>query len=323
MKIDKKSIKLWSKMGSRAVFGLSLIEIQKEIENLLVVTADVSTSAGLDRFKKICRDKYIDVGIAEQNMIGVATGLSNLGYKVLTTTFSPFQTLRCCEQIKNNLGYMNSDIVMVGLASGLVLGTLGFTHASIEDVGAIRSIPNINIISPSDCLETVKSIYASLKNNNPTYIRLTGGQINQIVYEDDYDFQIGKASKLRDGDEMAIVACGTRVRDAMDAADHYFENFKKKISVYNFHTIKPIDRETLITISKKYKYVLSYEEHNVIGGLGSSVSEIIASLDTSIRHFAYGVPDLYPKGGDYAYLLKTLKIDKNGIYEQILKLKKN
>ncbi len=323
MKIDKKSIKLWSKMGSRAVFGLSLIEIQKEIENLLVVTADVSTSAGLDRFKKICPDKYIDVGIAEQNMIGVATGLSNLGYKTLTTTFSPFQTLRCCEQIKNNLGYMNSNVVMVGLASGLVLGTLGFTHASIEDVGAIRSIPNINIISPADCLETVKSVSASLNNNNPTYIRLTGGQINQSVYEDDYDFQIGKALKMRDGNEIAVVACGTRVRDAMDAADLYFENFKKKISIYNFHTIKPIDRETLLTISKKYKYILCFEEHNIIGGLGSAISEVLCSTGSSIKQYNYGVADFYPKGGEYKYLLKKLNLDKEGIYNELVKLEKS
>lgn len=318
MKIDKKNIKLWSRMGSRAVFGLSLIEIQKEIENLLVVTGDVSTSAGLDRFKKMYPEKYVDVGIAEQNMLGVATGLSNLGFKTLTTTFSPFQTLRCCEQIKNNLGYMNSDIVMVGLASGLVLGTLGFTHASIEDVGAIRSVPNLNIISPSDCLETVKSVKASLKSNNPTYIRLTGGQMNEIVYEDDYNYKIGKAIKLRNGNDIAIVACGTRVRDAIDAVDLYYENFKKKLSVYNFHTIKPIDKDTILEMSKKYRYILSFEEHNIIGGLASSISEVLAALNTSTRLFAFGIPDLYPKGGEYSHILKTLKIDKNGIYEHLV-----
>ena len=114
-------------------------------------------------------------------MIGIATGISMFGNRVITTTFSPFQTLRCCEQIKNNLGYMNSNVKMVGLASGLVLGTLGFTHASIEDIGALRSIPNMNIISPADSTETVKSIYASLNNDSPTYIRLTGGQVN-ILY---------------------------------------------------------------------------------------------------------------------------------------------
>ena len=152
MKIDNKLIDLWSKMGSRATFGLSLIEIQKEFENLQVVTADVSTSAGLDRYKRMYPEKYTDVGISEQNMIGVATGLSELGFDVITTTFSPFQTLRCNEQIKTNIGYMNSKITMVGLASGLILGTLGFTHASIEDVGAIRSIPILNILSPAASL---------------------------------------------------------------------------------------------------------------------------------------------------------------------------
>ena len=159
MKLDKNKIKIFSQIGMRATFGMACLELVKEYPNLIVCTADVSTSAGLDRFRKNFKDNYVDVGIAEQNLIGVATGLSEVGYNVITTTFSPFQILRCCEQIKNNLGYMKSKITMVGLASGLVLGTLGFTHASIEDVGAIRSIPNINIISPADSLETVKSIF--------------------------------------------------------------------------------------------------------------------------------------------------------------------
>jgi len=260
MKIDDKIIDLWSKIGSRAAFGLSLIDLKKEFDNLQVVTADVSTSAGLDRYKRMFPEKYIDVGISEQNMIGVATGLSEMGFNVITTTFSPFQTLRCNEQIKNNLGYMKSKVTMVGLASGLILGTLGFTHASIEDVGAIRSIPNLNIISPSDSLETVKAVYASLKQEKSTYIRLTGGQPNPKVYDDDYNFQIGKAIKIINGEEIAILACGARVSDCIDVSKLFYKDHEKKISVYNFHTIKPIDEEEIKLIARKYKYILTVEE---------------------------------------------------------------
>ena len=141
----------------RATFGLAAFDLAKKIDDLIIVTADVSTSAGLDRFKKTYPEKYIDVGIAEQNMIGIATGLSSEGYNVITTTFSPFQTLRCCEQIKVNLGYMKHKVCLVGLASGLVLGTLG-SYCSTEDVGVLRSIPNITIISPADGLETIKAM---------------------------------------------------------------------------------------------------------------------------------------------------------------------
>ena len=168
MEITKKQINLWSKMGSRATFGLSLLEIQKQYDELMVLTSDVSTSAGLDRFRNNFPDKFVDVGISEQNLIGVATGSAKTGYNVLTTTFSPFQTMRCCEQIKNNLGYMKTKVTLVGLASGLVLGTLGFTHASIEDIGSLRSIPNIQIISPATVLN-VKSVVACLENLSNIY----------------------------------------------------------------------------------------------------------------------------------------------------------
>ena len=191
MKIDFNKIKLWSSVGSRATFGLVSLELIKNNDKLMIVTADVSTSAGLDRYKKY-PENYIDVGIGEQNMISVASGLSSEGFDVITTTFSPFQTLRCAEQIKVNLGYMKNKVIMVGLASGLVLGTLGFTHCSIEDIGVLRSIPNLTIISPADALETAKAIEASIKHDRSVYIRLTGGSNNPIVYDKDYEFEIGK-----------------------------------------------------------------------------------------------------------------------------------
>lgn len=321
MIIDKKKISLWSKMGSRATFGLSLMDIVKEMEDLMVVTCDVSTSAGLDRFKKTYPENYIDVGIAEQNMIGIATGISMFGNRVITTTFSPFQTLRCCEQIKNNLGYMNSNVKMVGLASGLVLGTLGFTHASIEDIGALRSIPNMNIISPADCTETVKSIYASLNNDSPTYIRLTGGQLNNPIHEEDYNFEIGKAIRIKKGKEIAILASGTRVSDSVLASEKIYQEKNFQVSVYNFHTIKPIDKNTIEEIANDHNCLVTVEEHNIIGGLGSAVSETLAEMDKkNVKLYRMGVEDFYPKGSDYNSLLKLLNLDKDGIYNKIIKL---
>ena len=159
----------------------------------MILTSDVSTSAGLDRYRKNHSQNYLDVGIAEQNLIGVAAGMASEGFDVITTTFSPFQTLRCCEQIKVNLGYMKQNVCMVGIASGLVLGNLGYSHCSIEDIGTLRSIPNLNIISPADSLETIKSLYRVIETKQPTYIRLTGGTNNHIIYNSDYDFEIGKS----------------------------------------------------------------------------------------------------------------------------------
>ena len=181
MIINDKNIKIWSAIGTRATFGLAVLDMAKELKDLVVLTADVSTSAGLDRFRKTFPEKYFDIGIAEQNMIGVATGLASEGKNVITTTFAPFQTMRCLEQIKVNLGYMNQKVSMVGLASGLALGALGFTHCCIEDIGALRSIPNIDIVVPSDSLETIKAINAMVKSKNSTYVRLTGISNNTII----------------------------------------------------------------------------------------------------------------------------------------------
>ena len=163
--INERNIKIWSTIGERATVGIAALELARTIDNLMVLTCDVSTSAGLDRYRKTYPEKYLDLGIAEQNMIGVAAGLASENFNVITTTFAPFQTMRCCEQIKVNLGYMRQKICMVGIASGLALGTLGYTHCCIEDIGTLRSIPGITIISPADSLETVKALEAAVKSH--------------------------------------------------------------------------------------------------------------------------------------------------------------
>jgi transketolase len=197
MIINEALSKSWSRVGQRATFGLVMIELATKIDDLMVISADVSTSAGLDRFKSAYPEKYLDVGIAEQNMMGIATGLASEGYSVFTTSFAPFQTMRCCEQIRVNLGYMGSKVCMVGLASGLVSGTLGNTHCCFEDVGVLRSIPGITIITPADCAEAAKAICAAQRHPGPVYLRLTGSSRTPIVYSDDYDFEIGKAVSLK------------------------------------------------------------------------------------------------------------------------------
>ena len=317
MIFDKSKIKLYSTIGPRATFGLVAIDIIKKNEDFFIVTADVSTSAGLDRFRKNYPDNYIDVGIAEQNMIGVAAGLASEGHKVITTTFSPFQTLRCCEQIKVNLGYMKEKISMVGLASGLVLGTLGFTHCSIEDIGVLRSIPNLTIISPADSLETAKAIIASINHSESTYIRLTGGSNNPIVYKEDYEFKIGKSITLREGEDIAIFASGAMVHNAMNISSE-LENQKISCSVINMHTIKPIDKEAIHSSCKKNKIIISLEEHNIIGGLGSAIAEVKSTITNAPPQLFFGINDYYEKGGEYDYLKKKYNLNVEFVTKKII-----
>lgn len=317
MIVNDRNIKMWSTIGQRATLGIAALEIAKKNKNFLVLTCDVSTSAGLDRFRKILPDQYIDLGISEQNLIGVASGLSSEKFDVMTTTFAPFQTMRCCEQIKVNLGYMSLKVCMVGLASGLALGTLGFTHCCIEDIGVLRSIPGITIISPADSLETVKALEAALKHDGPTYLRLTGTSNNPIVYDKDYDFKIGKSHKLKSGDDVTIFSCGSSVFQALKASE-LLEEKKISCSVINMHTIKPLDTEAVRQACNS-QLIVSLEEHNIIGGLGSAISEFKSTLKKSPKQLFIGIQDIYGKGGTYNFLLKKHGLSADKIVENILK----
>ena len=318
MKISERDIKVWSTIGPRATFGMAALTLAKEVEDLMVLTCDVSTSAGLDRFRKNYPKKYIDLGIAEQNMIGVAAGLSSEGYNVVTTTFAPFQTIRCCEQIKVNIGYMKQKVCMVGIASGLALGNLGFTHCCIEDVGILRSIPGITIISPADSLETIKALESAIKSKNSSYIRLTGSSNNPIVYKEDYNFEIGKSVKLREGKDLTIFCAGAMVYNSLQAAQKLKEN-GISCSVVNMHTIKPIDKNAINDACRNSKLLVSVEEHNIIGGLGSSISEHLVTVKDSPNLLIIGINDTYSKGGSYNFLKEKHGLSPGKIVSDIIK----
>jgi transketolase len=317
MIFNERNIKIWSTIGSRATFGITALELAKEIDNLMVLTCDVSTSAGLDRYRKTNPEKYLDLGIAEQNLIGVAAGLASENFNVITTTFAPFQTIRCCEQIKVNIGYMKQKICMVGIASGLALGTLGFTHCCIEDVGILRAIPGITIISPADSLETVKAIQSAVKSQTSTYVRLTGVSNNPIVYEKDYDFEIGKSIKIVEGKDLTIFASGTMVYNSIQAAK-ILKKDNIHCTVINMHTIKPLDKQAVEEACKNSKLLVSVEEHNIIGGLGSAIAEYKSSIEKSPKLVILGVNDYYSKGGEYHFLQDQYGLTPNKIVNNIL-----
>lgn len=316
--ITKRAIKNWSVVGPRPTVGLVLYELAKSIENLIVVTADVSTSAGLDRFRKAFPEKFVDTGISEQNMIGIAAGLSDNSYKVFTTTFAPFQTLRCLDQIKVDLAYSEVGVTMIGLASGLIQGPLGNTHCCIEDIGVLRSIPNIIILSPADGIGIAKSIFASLQTDNPVYIRLTGGANLPIIYNDDVNYEIGKFNLILEGQNISIVSTGTMVYNSLLAAD-ILRQKGINVAVYDAHTIKPIDEETLTNLILKDKLIVTVEEHNIYGGLGSSVAECIAKHNNSAIHLTLGIKDVFLHPGDYNFMQSQAGLLPEQIAESIEK----
>ena len=318
MKIEERDIKMWSVIGSRATFGIAALEIAKKNKNLITITCDVSTSAGLDRYRKMLPDQYVDLGIAEQNMIGVAAGLASENFDVITTTFAPFQTMRCCEQIRVNIGYMKQNICMVGLASGLVLGPLGYTHCCIEDIGVLRNIPNLTIISPADSLETAKALFEAVNSKKATYIRLTVSSNNPMVYKKDYNFKIGKSITLNEGKDITIFSSGAMVYQCLEAA-RLIEKKNISCKVINMHTIKPIDTQSIDSACKKSNLIVSVEEHNIIGGLGSAIAEYKATIKNSPKMLILGIKDTYTKGGSYNFLKEKHRLTPSLIVEDILK----
>ena len=315
MEITKAKAKLWSKLGSRAVFGMAITEFADEYKNFYAMSADLCRSSGLSRFQEKYPERFINVGIAEQNMVGVAGGLAKDGTMIFATSFAPFITMRACEQVRMNLGYMQLNVKIVGLGSGLIMAHLGNSHYGIEDISIIRAIPNITIISPADCGEIFKVVEAVLNYPKPTYIRLTGGVNNPIVYKNDFNFEIGKANVLCEGNDVAVIATGTMVYQSLKAAEILKEN-NISATVIDMHTIKPLDTNCLDKLLA-YKLIVTVEEHTIVGGLGSAVAEYLAPKKLKPPQLLIGINDEFPLAGSYDYLLAQCQLSPEKIAERI------
>lgn len=311
-----KEIKVLSRMGQRAVFGLEMLKHAEGNDRLMVLTADVSIPAGLDRYRYQYPNQFLDVGIAEQNMIGIAAGLSSEGYDVFTTTYAPFHTLRCLEQIRMNIGEMKHKVCMVGLSSGIVLGMIGNMHCSMEDIAIIKAIPNITIVSPADSFELKKLLEASFTYPQSLYIRLTAGAPSPIVYETDYQFEIGKSNVLKEGNNITIIGTGSILAECIKAAN-ILEEQDISTEVVNMHTINPIDLEKLKNVCETKNLIVTVEEHSIVGGLGGSVAEAISFIKNKPPHLILGLPHHYEESGIYEEMLNYYQLDGNSIANKV------
>lgn len=319
MEISLKNARAWSRMGPRAVYGQFLQNLASGNTNIIALSADLGRSSGLDRFSKELPSQFMNVGIAEQNLVGISSGVARTGLIPFASTFAPFASLRASEQVRMNMGYMQEPVNLVALASGFALGFLGNSHFGIEDIAVMRSIPGITILSPADCAELLQCLRALVDYNKPVYLRLTGGVGMPIVYESEYDFQIGKSITLHEGNEVLILSHGTTVGHCLQALKSIH---KKGINagLINMHTIKPLDECALHDCLGDYQRIYVFEEHTVIGGLGSTIVEFINDnqyKDHSV--IRVGVKDCFPKSGSYDYMLDTLGLNALRIEERILR----
>lgn len=311
MNYSKINAKIFSRLGHRGSFAMTLMELAETMPNLSVMTADLATLTGLERFIEKHADKFYNLGIAEQNMIGVASGMAKEGFVVFATTYANFITMRSFEQIRMNLGYMKANVKIVGTGGGISMAMSGNSHYGIEDIAIMRAIPNMTVVAPCDGFSISKCITAAANSDKPMYIRLTGGANAPIVYDTDFDFEIGKGITLRKGKEVAIFAHGTMVYESLLAADILKDKIGIDCTVVDMHTVKPLDTDIVERACQESKLIVSVEEHSVIGGLGGAIAEYTATLKARPPQLFLGLPDMYGKAGEYEFLL-----DKYGLTAQ-------
>lgn len=319
MLLDSRLARVYSRLGQRgAVFGMGAVDVAANDPKLVMMTADLATLSGLERFQRTYPDQFINVGIAEQNLLGIAAGLCAEGFHPVVTTYATFLTMRACEQIRHFMGYMNLPIVAVGGGAGLSQGFAGNTHYTIEDISMMRAIPNLTIYSPADAASAIGLFQLALKQSRPTYIRLTGNLNCPIVYETETDFR-QRGSQIVYGtntQDIVIMACGTMVSVGIKAANILKEQ-GIDATVVDMYSIKPIDDDRIKDCAKA-RLIVSIEEHNQMGGLGSVIAEVLTTMKQPTQLLRLGVHDSFDRACDYEGLLLQNRLTPELVAEDIV-----
>ena len=293
------------KMATRQAYGEALVEIGEKNKDLIVMDADLSKSTMTASFSKAFPERFFNMGIAEQNMYGVAAGLASSGKTVVASTFAMFAAGRAFEIIRNSIGYPHLNVKICATHAGVTVGEDGASHQAIEDISLMRSIPGMTVLNPSDGASAKKAIEAAIEMKGPCYVRL-GRAAVPVIYDEDMDFEIGKGITVKDGNDVAIVATGIMVNEAVIAAEQLAaEGISAR--VIDIHTIKPIDEEIIVKAAKETKGIVTAEEHSIIGGLGSAVAEVTAK-EAPARVKMIGIKDKFGQSGKPNQLMEAYEI---------------
>jgi len=301
------------KKATRIAYGEALVELGKINDKVVVLDADLSGSTKTAMFKKEFPDRFINCGIAEANMISVAAGIATTGLIPFASTFAMFASGRAFDQIRNSVAYPKLNVKICATHAGITVGEDGATHQCIEDLSIMRTIPNMTVINPADATEAKKAVHAIAQMQGPVYMRLGRSDV-PIIFNDDYDFVIGKGVKLTDGNDVTIIATGIMVEAALIASEQ-LKNEGISARVVNISTIKPIDRDIIIDSAVATGAIVTTEEHNVIGGLGAAVCEVICESVPCpvIRH---GIYDRFGRSGNVPDLLEYFELTPKALAEK-------
>lgn len=317
MDYSLNTINEWTRLGMRKSFGKQMIDIAKDNPNIIVLTADVANSANLESFKEKFPQQFYNIGIAEQNMTGIACGLAKEGCNVFITSFTPFVTMRNYEAIRTLVGYMHLNVKIIGLAAGLSLGVQGNTHFCLEDISLMNTIPGMMVLSPADVVEEAKCLEFLAKYEGPAYLRLTGIDGNPCVYKNAEDVEIENIKCIREGERVAILGTGSILSECVRAS-RALKKDSVDCAVYDICNIKPINETSLREILAKYTYIFTVEEHHCIGGLGSQIVNLCNDSGIKTKILKIGIEDVFPKSGDYSKLLTEYGFTANVLKEKII-----
>jgi transketolase len=300
-------------IATRDAFGNQLIQSAKNNDKILVLSADLSKATKTENFSKEYPERFFEIGIAESNMIGIGSGLSEYGFKVIMTSFASFLTGKY-DVIRVSLAYSNAPVILVGTHAGLAIGKDGVTQMGLEDISLMRSLPNMQVMQPATPIETKKMVEHILDSDlqGPVYLRL-GRQPVEEIFDENYKFIPNKGVVCREGNELAIFVTGCLLDQVLKAV----KNSKKNCAVINIHTIKPIDRDIILKFSKQCKKVMTVEDHSIVGGLGSTISEILSDENPTLLK-RIGLNDVFPESGVPAELWEKYGLSSNKIEKSIL-----
>lgn len=302
------------KIATRESYGKTLLELGEENKDIVVLDADLSTATKTNLFAKQFKDRFFDMGIAEQDMLSTAAGFATCNKIPYVSTFAVFAAGRAYDQIRNSICYPKLNVKICATHSGITVGEDGATHQMLEDISMMRTLPNMTVISTSDDTQTRWAVKEISKIDGPVYLRLSR-MATPIIYDENYKFEIGKAVQIGDGKDASIIATGDVVYEAIKAKEE-LEKQNINVRVIDIHTIKPIDKDMIIKCAKETKKIITIEDHNVIGGLGSAVCEVL-SEEHPTKVIRMGINDTFGKSGKAEELMQYFKITSQDLIEKV------
>lgn len=285
-----------NKIANRKVICDKLMELAKDDKNIMVLACDSRGSASMGDFAKEYPNQFVEVGIAEQDAVGIAAGLAICGKKPYVASPASFLSMRSVEQVKVDVAYSKTNVKLIGISGGVSYGALGMTHHSLQDIAVMRAIPDMTVILPADRFETEKMVEALNKFQGPVYIRIGRNAVEDVYENSNFNFEIGKANIMCKGDDITIIATGETVKIAIDASK-ILKDEGIECRVINMHTIKPLDNEAIIKAANETKGIITIEEHSILGGLGGAVAEVLAE-ENPTRMKIIGIKDEVPVTGN-------------------------